>query len=308
MYNIAQNPGDSNVYLHVDGRWYRYDTAACPIGSGAMGTVYMGFSCDTNEPVAVKLIHPHICDIPNIRQRAKLEASVRLDCPNVVKMIGYCENFPDSGPLYVLSKYISGVTFDEHVCSQLSSLDADDRTAKIVEEFIQILDAVAVLHSNGIVHRDIKPSNIMLQDGYLPVLMDLGVVKTNYFFDAHICGTVGSQPFAAPEQIVPDDVEAKVDSRSDIYSLGMTLSHLISCGNQAGESNCPETLQSIIERATDRNPDGRYPDVWQFREDLESYLHQEEKPSGNALKYCIAGAVALLLLLTLIFYRYVFTY
>lgn len=302
MQCIVHEPNSANIFLFVSGRWYWYDSSVSPLGEGGMGLVYLGFDYATNERVTVKKLRSELCCIPWIRNRAKLEASIIINHPNLISMIGYCEDNDDSGPLYVLSKFISGITMDVYVRESLSKLSSFARSRKIVEAFLSVIDGVNSLHSKGIVHRDIKPSNIMIQDGYLPVVMDLGVAKADYFFDAHITGTIGSPPYAAPEQIVPDNVEAVVDARSDIYSLGKTLYNLLDLAQSIESSGCSEELLEIIGKATKENPDERYDTVNEFKEDLEAYLKLKDKNENNpkTVFILILAIVAMLALLTII--------
>lgn len=295
MHRIVQNQSDVNLYLEVGGIWYRYDTTVPPIGDGAMGIVYQGFRCDNNEQVAIKQVRPEFWNNPLIRNRCKLEASIMLNHPNIIRMLGYCEDKPDTGPLYILSEYVSGITFEEHVHVQLAGLSMEQRDRKIIEEFIPIVEATAYLHSQGIIHRDIKPSNIMLQDGYLPKLMDLGVAKADSFFDAHLRGAVGSEPFAAPEQIVPDDVEASVDNRSDIYSLGSTLQFLLTGGFPSDLSKRPASLIEALSIATDENPNNRFQDANLFKDALLSVLNHPEEKENKPLPIIITVVVALII-------------
>lgn len=306
MPSILQNPGDTNIYLNVDDVWYRYDSTAPPLGEGAMGIVWLGFRCDDGERVAVKQIRPELCGIPMIRARAKLEAMLVVDHPHVVRMIGYCEGSPPEGPLYILSEYVSGMTMEEHVRSQLSRLPVDERDRKIALEFLPIVEGVGALHAQGIIHRDIKPSNIMLQDGFRPKLMDLGIAKADRFFDAHLCGTAGTRPFAAPEQIVPDDVEAQVDARSDIYSLGVTLSYLAGGEFPLDASLHPARLIDIIARATAKDPEDRFADTEQLKEALMEYVSDsadgtEEVKSDRTPWTVLLLIVVLAVALTFIF-------
>ena len=300
MPQIIQNRGDVNLYLYAGGTWYRYDTTVAPLGVGAMGIVRLGFRCDDNTPVAIKAIRPELQGNPLIRYRFKLEASIVIDHPNVVKMLGSCEEYPGYGRFYVISEYISGVTFEEHIKSRLSAMPTEDRDRKIVEDFIPIIEAVDYLHSNGIIHRDIKPDNLMIQDGYLPKLMDLGIAKTDSFGDARLTGTIGSVPFAAPEQVVAEDVVAEVDNRSDIYSLGATLQYLITGDYPSDMSGHSEKLTSIISKAVADDPAYRFQDALSLKKALEAYLNP--RPQGKTIYIVIAcvSIVALLLFLTLL--------
>lgn len=266
--------------MEVGGEWYSFDTTSPPLGEGAMGIVHLGIHCNSNKHVAIKQLRPEYCGSRIIRDQLKQEASIRVNHPNIIRMIGYCEEEIEGGALFVISEYVSGITMDTHVNTQLVSLPHDTRIRKIIEEFLPILDAVAYLHEMRIIHRDIKPENIMLQEGYLPKLMDLGVAKADLFYDAHLCGSIGSLPFAAPEQIVPENVEAQVDERSDIYSLGATLAFLIEGSFPADLSDCPNALQAAIFKATQEKPKDRYDNVVSFKDDLHKSLFNKEEKRG----------------------------
>lgn len=298
MSSIIRN--GNIVFMEVQGIWYSYDTTSPPLGEGAMGIVFHGIRCDTNNHVAIKKLRPEYCGNRIIRDQLKLEASIVVNHPNIIRMIGYCEEETEGGDLFVLSEYVSGITMDKHVNTQLESLPHNDRIRRIVEEYMPILDAVNYLHEMRIIHRDIKPENIMLQDGYQPVLMDLGVAKAELFYDAHLYGSIGSLPFAAPEQIVPDNVEAQVNERSDIYSLGATLAFLLKGSFPADLSDCPQTLQDAICKATHEDPEGRYEHVISFKEDLSQFLSgKKEKKKGYTLLISI-GLLFIVLMMILI--------
>ena len=275
MSSIRWQHNDPNIYLYVNSRWYRYDATSYPVGEGAMGIVYLGFDCATNDKVAVKMLRREYWNDIQIRNRLKLEASIVLNHPHIIRMIGYCEDSSGDGPLYVLSEYICGVTFKEHVLQQLTYLNTstEERFNKIVSEFIPVLGAVGHLHSYGVIHRDIKPMNLMFQDGYMLKLMDLGIAKADYFFDAHLKGFIGSRPFAAPEQIVADDVEAIIDKRADIYALGVTLSYLLADHFPLQKTDkVPAALADIIATATEKDPDFRYQSTDEMQDALDIYL------------------------------------
>ena len=254
MFTDSGTYGSSCVNLLCHGAEYRFDPSTPPIGIGGMGIVYLGFRVSDNKKVAVKMLRPELSDIPAFRLRAKLEAGIQVHNPNIVKMLGYCECNPDHGPLYVLSEYVEGIPFQEYVKHQLSHLSPRERVVRIVSASLPVLKAVAYLHSIGIIHRDIKPDNLMLQNDNSLILLDLGVAKCESFYDAHLQGTIGTEPFCAPEQVVPDNVEASTDYRSDIYSCGMTLAFLISGWDHSALKQTDPDLYGILRIATRRLP------------------------------------------------------
>lgn len=303
MSSIRWQQDNPNIYLFVNSRWYRFDSSISPVGEGAMGVVYLGFDCVTNEKVAVKMLRREFWGDNQIRNRLKLEASIVLNHPHIIRMIGYCEDSSGQGPLFVLSEYVCGVTFKEHVQQQLSYMKSDalERYVKIASEFQPVLSAIKHLHSYGVIHRDIKPMNIMFQDGYKLKLMDLGIAKADYFFDAHLKGFIGSKPFAAPEQIVEDNVEAIIDKRADIYSLGVTLSYLL-VGHfpPQKEDRVPIKLRSIIARATLRNPEERYQSADEMAYDLEVFLKSPAKKS-NVLMVILVSLLSIGIILMILY-------
>ena len=92
-------------------------------------------------------------------------------------MIGYCEYAPDNGPVFILSKFVSGMQVDDYV--KLNLEDVVDRVEKICNIIYPVLDALDYVHSRGVIHRDIKPSNIMIENESNIRLMDLGIARMN---------------------------------------------------------------------------------------------------------------------------------
>jgi serine/threonine-protein kinase len=295
---------DPNIYLNVGNRWYRYISTSSPVGEGAMGIVYLGFDCLTNEKVAIKMLRQEFWHDSQIRNRLKLEASLIINHPNIIRMIGFCEDETGRGPLYVLSEYVTGVTFKEHV-EQLSYMESDrkQKFAKIAAEFMPVMDAVEHLHSMGVIHRDIKPSNLMFQDGYMLKLMDLGIAKADHFFDAHLKGFIGTTPYAAPEQVVSDDVEARVDNRTDIYALGVTLSYLL-VGHfpVSSADKIPSGLENIIVKATAHSPEARYQHAYEMRNAISAYLDNRSARAKSPLTAVIVISLIALLAGLILFF------
>ena len=257
---VYQQNGRALICLNVSGHQYIYDPNSKPIGEGAMGTVYLGFSQESNERVAIKRIKDRYANNIKIRERAKQEATLSLSHPNLVEMKGLCEYAPNEGPMFILSGYIAGITIETHVKEQLNNLLPNDRLEKIVSEICCVLDALQHLHSNGVVHRDVKPSNIMIENGSVVKLMDLGIARLNGGNKYSSFGFIGTPQYAAPEQIARKIENDEITSRADIYATGVTLYELITGTNPF------------------KTPENRYKSATEFKYALiEAYRNRDRK-------------------------------
>jgi len=301
------------VYLNVGGLWYYYDSAKPPLGEGAIGIVYLGFRCDTQDRVAIKRVNNIYVDNPIVRQLVRYEASMVFDHPNVVKMIGLCEYSNGRGDMFLICEYVPGITFKDRA-TQLSVVSHKDATRQVIEDIRAMLPGLAYLHENGFIHRDLKPSNIMIDSASNVKLMDLGtVISMSQMQKAPQLEFVGTPSYASPEQ-----VECKpCDVRSDIYSLGVVLYELLTGENPFSGSTredsfhkhiymplpshaaLPSKLYSIIEKATSKNAEERYTSIGEFDMALADYLAQEGNNSSKVFK-TIFPVVILIIIGTLL--------
>ncbi|MFC1652463.1 protein kinase [Planctomycetota bacterium] len=206
------------------------------IGEGGMAVVYMA---EQREPisrkVALKIIKLGM-DTQSViaRFEAERQALAMMDHPNIAKILD--AGATETGRPYFAMELVEGVCITEY-CDQ-SNLSTQERLAL----FIQICSAVQHAHQKGIIHRDIKPSNVMvtMHDGEpLPKVIDFGIAKatnqkltekTLFTRYAHIIGTPA---YMSPEQAELSD--ADIDTRSDIYSLGVLLYELLTGTTPFGE-------------------------------------------------------------------------
>ncbi len=198
-----------------------------PIARGGMGRVYLATQIPLGRLVALKLVLNQPSD-PSFRTRFLLEASTcaRLSHRNIVVLYDFGET--EQGDLYTAMEYLGRMTLARRIreARKLSPLHACSLG-------IQIARALRVAHQAGVVHRDLKPSNVMLleeQDGTgfeLAKVLDFGLATsfsgppTDRLTQA---GTMlGSPRYMSPEQVR----SSPVDQRSDIYSLGATMFHML---------------------------------------------------------------------------------
>jgi len=247
---VVQKPDDPNIYLYVVNEWFCYNTQSEPLGNGSMGTVYLGYRMQNGERVAIKRVKDSFSNNYSIRERAKQEASLAFRHPNLVEMLGYCEYAPNYGPIFIISKFIYGITLDKHVKTYLN--DREDRVYKICNCILSVLDALDYIHSRGVVHRDIKPINIMVENGMNIRLMDLGIARMNQGNKFSAYGFVGTPQYAAPEQIIRDaNSSVQINASTDVYELGITFYELLAGKNPF---DCESEVMTLTKQMTEKLP------------------------------------------------------
>jgi serine/threonine protein kinase len=196
----------------------------CFLGEGGMGVVYLG---EQKQPikrqVALKVIKPGMDSKRVIaRFEAERQALALLDHPNIAHI--YEAGTTDSGRPYFAMEYVEGLPITEH-CDR-HRLTIEDR----LHLFLQVCHAIHHAHQKGIIHRDIKPSNILVSiqdDQVVPKIIDFGVAKAiSQSLTDKILLTEQGQLFGTPEYMSPEQADMAnqdIDTRSDIYSLGVLL-------------------------------------------------------------------------------------
>jgi serine/threonine protein kinase len=198
------------------------------IGEGGFGVVFMA---DQERPVrrkvALKIIKPGMDTRQVIaRFEAERQALAMMDHPNIAKVhdAGATEN----GRPYFVMELVRGVPITEY-CDQ-SNLSTRER----LELFITVCQAVQHAHQKGVIHRDIKPTNVLvaMQDGIPSTkIIDFGVAKAvGERLTEHTLTTAFAQMVGSPLYMSPEQAELSplgVDTRSDIYSLGVMLYELL---------------------------------------------------------------------------------
>ena len=198
------------------------------IGEGGMGSVWVA---EQKEPVkrkvAIKLVKAGM-DSKQVLARfeAERQALAMMDHPNIAKV--FDGGITEHGRPYFVMEYVKGVPFTEY-CDK-ARLSLKER----LNLFIPVCQAVQHAHHKGIVHRDLKPSNILicLYDGKpVPKVIDFGLAKAMHqqlteqsIFTAHGV-MVGTPLYMSPEQAEHNNLD--VDTRTDIYSLGVVLYELL---------------------------------------------------------------------------------
>jgi len=198
------------------------------IGEGGMGVVYMA---EQEKPVrrkvALKIIKMGM-DTKQVIARFEVErqALAMMDHPNIAKVLD--AGATETGRPYFVMELVRGVSINEYCDTHKLS------TRERLDLFIDTCHAIQHAHQKGIIHRDIKPSNVLVtaHDGRpVPKIIDFGVAKaTNQRLTEMTLFTEFSQFIGTPEYMSPEQAEMSgldVDTRTDVYSLGVLLYHLL---------------------------------------------------------------------------------
>ncbi len=198
------------------------------IGEGGMGVVYMAEQeSPVRRRVALKIIKLGM-DTKSVvaRFEAERQALAMMDHPNIAKVLD--GGATDAGRPYFVMELVRGTKLTEY-CD-----DAGLSTRARLDLFIQVCLAIQHAHQKGIIHRDIKPSNILvtLNDGVaVPKVIDFGIAKategrlTDKTLFTQFEALIGTPAYMSPEQAVMTSLD--IDTRSDIYSLGVLLYELL---------------------------------------------------------------------------------
>lgn len=261
------------------------------IGLGGMGAVYLTEDLHLRaKQFALKEIQYSLDPNSEMQQQLREQfhreaiALANLDHPNLPKVFDY---FSENGRDYLVMDYVAGPNLKE-VLDDARAREQHLAQSDVLEWADQICNALAYLHGQTppIIHRDVKPANVKLMSGNVVKLVDFGLVK---FFDVSDPTTItlvhafGTPTYAPLEQY--GGGSGRTDVRSDIYSLGATMYHLLTGRAPTNAQqrflepeslSSPRTLNPLISPLTEylilkavaTRPDDRYQSVDELRIDL----------------------------------------
>lgn len=225
------------------------------LGAGAMAVTYRAWDTVLKSVVALKVIDRKMAENPAARSRFLREAraAAQIHHPNVARVIHYGEQ---NGECFYAMELVEGETLEARV-----QREGPLPLSLALEVIEQAARALAAAEACGVVHRDIKPSNLMIEsdasDSLVAKVIDYGVAKvtagpSEFEADQTQAGFIGTPAFASPEQFA-DSGQPRIDARSDIYSLGVTLWYLL-CGRTPFAGR---TLEEIKAKQTNELPLGQ---------------------------------------------------
>src|SRR5436853_3124310 len=201
------------------------------LGSGAIAITYRARDTVLNTVVALKVIDRKVAKMPGVRSRFLREAraAAQIRHPNVARVSHYGEQ---DGECFYVMELVEGETLEARI-----RRDGPMPLTQALEVIEQTARALAAAEVCGVVHRDIKPSNIMLESdpggcAAIVKVIDYGIAKVlspeaGRGVEQTRAGFIGTPAFASPEQFASSE-QMKIDTRSDIYSLGATFWYLLS--------------------------------------------------------------------------------
>ncbi|HUU40802.1 MAG TPA: serine/threonine-protein kinase [Desulfatiglandales bacterium] len=254
------------------------------LGRGAMGTVYKGRDPKINRLLAIKTIR--FSDefeenqLREIKDRFFREAELagKLSYPGIVAIYDVGEDYDLT---YMAMEFLDGEDLEKY-CKKESLLPI----RKLINVITETADALEYAHNNGVIHRDIKPANIMLLKNGKIKVTDFGIAKSMSSSKTRSGIILGTPNYMSPEQIMG----RKIDSRSDIFSLGVVFFQLLTgelpfrgdnlnslfyqitqvkhTSSRKINPRVIKPIEQIIDKALSKNPDHRF----QHARDLSKYL------------------------------------
>lgn len=271
------------------------------LGQGGQATAYKAIDTRLDRSVVIKILLPELASSENARRRFEREAKLAsaLDHPNVCAIYDIGE---DDGLFFIVMPYAEGRTLKQVISGRPMEIMSALSIAA------QVADAITTAHARGIVHRDIKPNNIVVNDHGQVKVLDFGLAKmlatdqeTGADIDKSMTeigapyGTVG---YGSPEQAAGE----RVDHRTDIFSLGVTLYEMVT-GRQPFRGRnqieilnavindepepvteeipgAPPRLQAILDRALAKKPRERFGTMAEMRDELKGLMREILQDTG----------------------------
>jgi len=269
------------------------------IGEGGMGIVYLAENTMIKRKAAIKFLNPVFVQNEIIKKKFINEAQTlaELNHPNIVIFydFGTFEN-----NFFFLMEYIEGISLDKIISSDRVSLDEN----LIKNIFYGILNGLSYAHKKSVIHRDIKPSNIIISKDGTTKILDFGIAKMLNANSQQTGVRMGSIYYMSPEQVLNKDT----DLRTDIYSLGITLFEVLTKNilykditsdfliyqkivnedipsPRSINPSISEYFNSIVLKATEKNPDDRFQTCEEFSLALNNKSFKYQRKSSGILHF-----------------------
>jgi serine/threonine protein kinase len=321
-------PGDQNAPEKLVGKTLadRYRLTR-PIGSGGMGTVFLGEHVLIHKPIAVKVLSPDYSskteEVERFLQEARAASRIRQE--NVVDITDF--GISREGHVFLVMEYLEGE--DLATTSEREGALPWRRAVRMIS---QIAEALAAAHAQGVIHRDMKPENCFrIRRGGDPdfiKVLDFGIAKIieeDYDYDQP--SNTGSGLLGTPEYVAPELVRGiRPDHRVDIYAVGVIFYRLLTGklpiqgdsfmatltahlmeppkppSQVAPEAQIPAAIEAVVMHALEKEQDRRHPTIAEFIRELNGAVAAIDGPAAQEKRrgvhpQVVLGVVVALLLI-----------
>ena len=235
------------------GKTFGHYRITARLGAGGMGEVFLAEDTRLERKAAIKFLPADLADDPERRQRFLTEAKAAsaLNHPHVCVVYDVGET--EDGLPFIAMEFVEGQSLGELV--KQGPLEI----SKVVPIAVQVADALDAAHSRRIVHRDIKPDNISLNERGEVKVLDFGLAK-RMLQDAEdplgktedVQRTQAGQVLGTPRYMSPEQAVGKaVDHRSDLFSLGSVIYHMLTGQIPFAGANLGEVLDNVVQKQPD---------------------------------------------------------
>jgi len=265
-----------------------------PLGEGGMGTVWRAVQVNTRREVALKIMGRGFLRSEKALARfeREVELTARLQHPNIARIY---ESGQSNGTHYYAMELIEGVPLDEYARKEGLA------QRQILQLMRTVCEAVQHAHERGVIHRDLKPSNILVTPDGEPHVLDFGLAKGLLERDSVLTLSSQGEPAGTPAYMSPEQAAGRseeVDTRTDVYSLGVVLYRLLTGQSPHDLSgtryevlrriaeeevrhpreiakDVGRELEALLLTALAHDPKDRYPYAGGLAQDIENYLTAE---------------------------------
>ena len=278
----------------LTGRQFGPYQIVAPLGEGGMAAVYRAYQPAMERYVALKVLPRRFADDPQFSARFSREAKLlaQLQHPHILSVFDYGQM---EGYTYLVMPFVRSGTLADLLTGQPLPPD------RIRQVIMQLGDALHYAHTRGLIHRDVKPSNVLIDESGNCLLTDFGLARmAESSMKLTTTGTImGTPAYMSPEQ----GAGQKIDSRSDIYSLGIILyematgrvpyraetpaavifKHIYDPLPPARDLNpdLPEPVELVILKAMSKTPEGRYQTASDLARAVHMAIPDQPTPAGE---------------------------
>jgi len=258
------------------------------LGQGTTGAVFKGKDIVTDKIIAIKVLNlsseleANQLEEYKFRFHREIETAGNLNHPNIVKILDSGET---DGFAYIAMEYVNGINLRSY-----ARADRLLQPSTVLKIIAQCADALTYSHKQELIHRDIKPANIIYNqtDDYAK-LTDFGIARIPDSTRTRAGSIIGTPLYMSPEQLAGE----KLDARSDLYSLGVTLYHLLTGSPPFRPKTMAELMRSITQEKhkdiSEINPDTPSCIAWTVNKALEKApdkRFQSAASMANKLREC----------------------